>query len=427
MFDEQVAQARPAAVTAGPTLRTLVPSAFLPCMVFELANGAIAPVVALTALDLGASVGTAGFMLALLGIGQVLGDVPAASVADRIGERRAMILAATVAAGALLCCALARSLIGLGAALLVGGVCTAVFYLARQAYLTEIVPPALRARAMSTLAGSHRIGLFIGPFAGAAAIHLGGLHAAYYVAIGAVLTSAGILVVVPDLTRDARSVAASQVEISARAMLRSHRRLLTTLGIGILAVGMARSARQTVLPLWAHHIGLDPTQISLVFGVASAADMALFYPAGKVMDRYGRLAVALPAMLVLGAAMTALPLTAGAISLALVAVVMSLGNGIGAGIMMTLGADVAPIDGRTRFLSVWRVMGDSGNAAGPLVVSAGALVWSLAAGIVAMGLVGVIAAAILAVWTPTYSAYATPKSVRATRLGLAMQRTEESG
>jgi MFS family permease len=396
-------------------------------MVFELANGAIAPVVALTALDLGASVGVAGFMLALLGIGQVLGDVPAASVADRIGEQRAMMLAATVAAGALLCCVLARSLLGLGAALLVIGICTAVFYLARQAYLTEIVPPELRARAMSTLGGSHRIGLFIGPFVGAAAIHVGGLHAAYYVGIAAVLASAGILAVVPDLSRNAHGVTAPNLQSSARAMLRAHRRLLATLGVGILAVGMVRAARQTVLPLWADHIGLNATQISLVFGIASAADMALFYPAGKVMDRFGRLAVALPAMLVLGAAMTVLPLTAGVISLAAVAIVMSLGNGIGAGIMMTLGADVAPIDGRTRFLSVWRVMSDSGNAAGPLVVSAGALAWSLAAGIVAMGLVGVIAAAMLGMWTPRYSAYATPKSVRATRLALAMRQTEESG
>jgi len=427
VFDEKVAEAGPAAVTAAPTLRTLVPSAFLPCMVFELANGAIAPVVALTALDLGASVGVAGFMLALLGIGQVLGDVPAASVADRIGEQRAMMLAATVAAGALLCCVLARSLLGLGAALLVIGVCTAVFYLARQAYLTEIVPPELRARAMSTLGGSHRIGLFIGPFVGAAAIHVGGLHAAYYVAIAAVLASAGILAIVPDLTRNVHGATAPKLQSSARAMLRAHRRLLATLGVGILAVGMVRAARQTVLPLWADHIGLNATQISLVFGIASAADMALFYPAGKVMDRFGRLAVALPAMLVLGAAMTVLPLTAGEISLAAVAIVMSLGNGIGAGIMMTLGADVAPVDGRTRFLSVWRVMSDSGNAAGPLVVSAGALLWSLAAGIVAMGLMGVIAAAILRVWTPRYSPYATPKSVRAARLARAMRQAEESG
>lgn len=34
------------------------------------------PIIALTALHLGASASTAGFVLTLLGIGQVLGDIP---------------------------------------------------------------------------------------------------------------------------------------------------------------------------------------------------------------------------------------------------------------------------------------------------------------------------------------------------------------
>jgi MFS family permease len=401
--------------TPPPTLRSLVPSAFLPCMVFEIANGAIAPVIALTAIGLGGSPAIAGFMLTLLGIGQVLGDLPAASVADRIGDRRAMILAALVAAAALLGCLLAPSLIFLGVALLLVGVCTATFYLARQSYMTEVVPAQLRARAMSTLAGSHRIGLFIGPFIGAAAISISSTRAAYVVAIGATVTAATILAVVPDLQQADDAARVARGTFNTRAMLTKHRHMLATLGVGILAVGMVRSARQTVLPLWAHHIGLNSAQTSIVFGIASAADMALFYPSGKVMDRFGRLAVALPAMLILGLGMTTLPLTTSAISLTAVAIVMSLGNGVGAGIMMTIGADVAPANGRTRFLSMWRVMSDSGNAAGPLVVSVGALLWSLAAGIVIIGSVGVVAAAVLAVSVPRYSAYATPSGVRATR------------
>ena len=118
----------------------------------------------------------------------------------------------------------------------------------------------------------------------------------------------------------------------------------------MLAIGAVRAARQVVLPLWAVHIGLSPEVTSLVFGVASAVDMALFYPSGKVMDRHGRLAVAVPSMLVLGAAMAVLPLTGGLVTLTVVAMVMSFGNGIGSGIVMTLGADVAPPDNRRRFL-----------------------------------------------------------------------------
>lgn len=397
------------------TLRSIAPSVFLPAMVYEIGNGAIAPIIALTALHVGASPSTAGYMLALLGIGQVLGDVPSSWLADRIGDRHAMIAAAGVAVLALLGCLVAQSLVVLGVALTVIGMCNATYYLARQSYLTEVVRVDLRARAMSTLGGSHRIGLFIGPFVGALAIGLVGLKGAFIVAMITASTAAVLLVVIPDVARADDRPPAVRGGVSAWSMFTAHRRLFATLGFAVLAVGAVRAARQTVLPLWAEHIGLGPEKTSIIFGIASAVDMALFYPAGKVMDRHGRLAVALPSMVILGVAMMLLPLTSGEVLLAGVAIVMSFGNGIGSGIMMTIGADVAPTDNRTRFLSIWRVMSDSGNAAGPVVVSIVATVWTLAAGITVIGSAGLLAAAGLAAWTPRYSPFATRAMMKAQR------------
>jgi hypothetical protein len=94
---------------------------------------------------------------------------------------------------------------------------------------------------------------------------------------------------------------------------------------------------------------------------------------------------------------------------------MSVGNGIGSGIMMTLGADVAPAEGMLPFLSVWRVMSDAGNAAGPVVVSVVAALSSLAAGIVTIGALGPLASIGLTWWLPRYSTFATRRMVRAHR------------
>jgi MFS family permease len=405
------------------TLRSMIPSVFLPAMVFEIGNGAVAPVIAITALDLGASPGTAGFLVALLGIGQLVGDVPAAALAARLGDRRAMVLAGCVTMGAMAGCLLTPSLPVFGVCLFVIGMCTATFYLARQSYLTEVAPLDLRARALSMLGGAHRIGLFIGPFVGAAVISLVSLRAAYAVAIAAAGLAALLLLVIPDiepagsaaLSRVGQRAAAGPAVDGFVATLRTYRRLLMTLGVAVLAIGAARAARQVVLPLWAVHIGLSPEVTSLVFGIASAVDMALFYPSGKVMDRHGRLAVAVPSMLILGGAMAVLPLTGGIVGLTLVAMVMSFGNGIGSGIVMTLGADVAPPDNRLRFLSMWRLMSDTGNALGPVVVSVIASLWALAAGIVAVGGIGLLAAGALTIWAPKYSPFATRAMMRARR------------
>ncbi|HEX3259400.1 MAG TPA: MFS transporter [Pseudonocardia sp.] len=399
------------------TLLSMAPSVYLPAMVFEIGNGAVAPVIAITALDLGASAGTAGLLVAVLGIGQLAGDVPAGTLAARLGDRRAMVAAGGVAMVAMLGCLFTPSLPVFGLCLFAMGVCTATFYLARQSYLTEVAPVDLRARALSMLGGAHRIGLFIGPFVGAAVISLTSLRAAYAVAVVTAGLAAALLLVIPDVERRGDAVAppSESGAVGLVATVRTYRRMLLTLGVAVLAIGAVRAARQVVLPLWAVHIGLSPEVTSLVFGVASAVDMALFYPSGKVMDRHGRLAVAVPSMLVLGGAMAVLPLTGGLVTLTVVAMVMSFGNGNGSGIVMTLGADVAPPDNRRRFLSMWRLMSDTGNALGPVVVSVVAGLWTLAAGIVAVGGVGLLAAAGLVRWAPKYSPFATRAMMRTRR------------
>jgi MFS family permease len=398
------------------TLRSLIPAVFLPALVYEIGNGAIAPIVALTALDLGATTATAGLIITLIGVGQIVGNVPSSVLVSRLGDRRAMVVAALVAAGSLVMCFRAPGLVSFGAAVTVIGACNATFYLARQHYIGTVVGPELRATALSTLGGSHRIGLFLGPFAGAASIHLFSTRAPYLVAVAAALAAIGILAVVPDVQgpRDG-SGRVRPPAVSLRSVLATHHGLFLTLGFAVLAVGATRSARTTVIPLWAAHLGLNESTTSLIFGVAAAVDMALFYPAGRLMDRLGRLSVAIPSMVILGGATALLPLAGGALSLGVAAMAMSFGNGLGSGIMMTLGADAAPPEARVRFLSVWRTMSDTGAAGGPLLVSLLASVWTLAAGIVAIGSVGLLAALGLGRWVPRHSPYANRRMVRAAR------------
>lgn len=401
--------------------RTVVLGALLPSLVFEIGVGAMLPIIAPTAVGLGSDLAVAGVVAALLPVGQILADLPAGSLAARVGDRRAMILAGVVAAGAFAGAAAATSLLLLSVAVLATGAAAAVFNLARHSYLTEITPPLRRARVLSTLAGVHRIGQFLGPFAGAAVIHGGDLRYAYLLGAGTALAATVTVTLARDDTvRGAQPAAgtlrqrraAQRTARRAHAgpsmleVLRAHRQVLRTLGVAVLLVGAVRGARQTVLPLWGEYLELDPATTSLIFGLAGAVDMLLFYPAGKVMDRMGRLWIGVPSMLVMGAAMVALPFTDSVASMSVVAALMGLGNGMSSGILMTLGADVSPASGRAQFLGAWRVLQDSGGALGPLVVSAGAALGSLAAGVWVTGLLGAGAAAALLRWVPRWSVHA---------------------
>jgi MFS-type transporter involved in bile tolerance (Atg22 family) len=80
--------------------------------------------------------------------------------------------------------------------------------------------------------------------------------------------------------------------------------------------------------------------------------------------------------------------------------VIGLGNGLGSGTMMTLGADLAPADSRGEFLGVWRLIGDGGSAGGPVVVGAVADVLGLSLATFTIAGVGLLAAAMLGTLVP---------------------------
>jgi MFS family permease len=97
------------------------------------------------------------------------------------------------------------------------------------------------------------------------------------------------------------------------------------------------------------------------------------------------------------------PLTHGAVTLACVAMLMGFGNGIGSGIVMTLGADISPSIGRPTFLGIWRELADAGTGIGPVILSAVTAAAGLASGIVVSGTIGFAAAAALWAWTPRHT------------------------
>ena len=80
--------------------------------------------------------GDGSAIVALIGVGQLIGDLPAGALAARIGEQRALIAACVLDAVALLGPLLAQSVILLAVAITVTGLANAVFGLARHAYLT---------------------------------------------------------------------------------------------------------------------------------------------------------------------------------------------------------------------------------------------------------------------------------------------------
>lgn len=378
-------------------IRDIALTAYGPTIVNSIGHGAVMPVLALRARELGADVAMAAFVVALLGLGMLVSSLPAGALVARIGERQALFYLGFLDAVAMGWAALTDSLLALCVAVVISGMAWTTFLIARQGFMIDVVPARYRARALAALGGSHRVGVFIGPLLGAALIGTWGLESAFVLASVMSAGSALLARLMPDLGVGSREQARESGHASVRTVLREHRRTLTTLGVAVVVIGASRSIRTSLLPLWAEHVGLSAATTSLIFAVAALIDIAFFFPGGWLMDTRGRMVVAIPVVASVAVASFLLPLATTTWSVTAVMVLIAVGNGLGSGIVMTLGADTAPEVGRAQFLGGWRLCGDIGNSGGPLLVSAVAAIAPLA---VASVLVGVLMA--LGTWWVGY-------------------------
>ncbi len=380
-------------------LRDVALTAYGPTVVSAIGHGAVLPMLALRARELGADLGTAAFVVALLGIGQMIASLPAGALVARVGERRALVGAGVLDALAMIGGGLSGSVLWLSVAVVCSGMMWTVFLLARQQFMIEVVPNYYLARALSMLGGSHRVGLFIGPLLGALAVQTWGIRGVFWLGALMALCAAGIALVMPDPGEQVRREQAATGHLSVWSVMRAHRRTLVVLGSVVVVISASRSLRTTLLPLWAEHVHMTPAETSLVFGIAAALDMVLFYPAGWLMDHRGRRAVAVPVVLAVAVGTLLLPLTHEIVGVTAVALLMALGNGLGAGIVMTLGADASPAVGRAQFLGAWRFAGDIGVTGGPVGLSGLLAIAPLAVACVVAGVLGLLGTAWVAAWT----------------------------
>jgi MFS family permease len=376
--------------------RDIAVVAYAPSIVSAMGHGAVMPVLALRATDLGADASMAAFVVALLGIGSLATSLPAGSLVARIGERRTLMGAGALDAVAMTVAFLSSSVAVLAVAVFVSGMSWTAFLIARQGFLIDATPLSHRARAMALLGGSFRIGVFVGPLLGAGLIHVFGLHVVFLFAAAMSLCSAVIGGWMPEL---GRSRSREHVHLSVRSVLWAYRRTFATLGVAVVIIGISRSVRIGLLPLWADHIHLEASVVSLLFAGAALVDIALTFPGGWLLDHKGRQIVAVPVVLSVGIGCLLLPLTDSALTLGAVMALIAIGNGLGSGIVMTLGADAAPADGRAQFLGGWRLCGDIGGTGGPLLVSGLAAVFSIAAAPVALGIFSLTGAVWVGHWT----------------------------
>lgn len=383
------------------TIRSLGWSVYVPTFLFAVGQGAVIPFTPLLAKDLGASVAVASLIVAVRGVGMMIFDVPAGILVGSVGERNSMAIGSVMLAISGVGATLAQTPLQFGALMFLMGFAWSIWQLARLAYVSEQAPPEMRGRALSLVGGTNRIGNFVGPFVAALMSVQFGLGSVFILQAVVALIAAGMMFLMIRGGTD-RYEAAGHGSVSHRfvGVLRENREVFVTAGFVAICLSVIRSSRQAIIPLWGDHIGLNAATVASIFGLSSGMDMLLFYPTGYVMDRFGRRWVMMPCLVVLAFGLMLIPLAHDLVIFAMVAIVTGFGNGLGAGINMTLGADFSPTDRRAEFLGVWRLISDIGQFGGPLVLSLFTGIATLGVASVATGGIGLLGAVIMFLYVP---------------------------
>jgi MFS family permease len=380
-----------------PYDRLLVP-VYLPSLLMAVSQEALTILLPLYVLDLGASAAFAAWIVFLRGVGILLFDVPAGMLVARFGDKPVLLGGLGLILAGLVTLGLTANPWAIGLAAVALGSGHAAWMLGRQSYLADICARRELGRAIAAMAGLQRGGALLGPVAGGALAGFVGYPTAFIAGAASAIVAAAVVLV---FARDVEShVPHGDVGVAGTIrVLRAQRRELATAGTSALVLQLMRATRQLLVPLFGQSAGLSVSAIGLVYSLGTVVDIAMFYPSGVLADRWGRKWSAVPSMLLYTAGLTLLPLASGFYSLVAVAVLLGFANGIGTGVVMIIGADLARTSlQQGQFLGLWRLIGDLGISlapllAGVLVDAAGLAVASLA--VAGLGLAGSLLMAFL--------------------------------
>jgi MFS family permease len=340
-------------------------SIYLPGLLLGIAGQAVLILLPLYVIEVGGGLAAAATAVGFRGLGMMAFDIPAGILAARVGDKVVMLLAVAIVGGAHYAYSLTTDVHLIYLIAFLNGAGGSSFLLGRMSYVTSVARPEIRGRVIAMMAGIMRAAALLGPLAGAFLADAVGYPIAFSTAACCTLIA---FVAVALFVEHERPVLR---ELRVRTVVDicvQYRTVFATAGVAAITFMLMRSARTVLLPLLGTSMGLDVATIGLVVSISALVDVALFYPAGLIMDKYGRRATAVPSSALLAVSMAAMAGVVGIKSLLAAAVLVGIANGLSTGIVMTLGTDLAPADRRSEFLGIWRLLTDVGTAAGPMAI-----------------------------------------------------------
>jgi len=191
-----------------------------------------------------------------------------------------------------------------------------------------------------------------------------------WVAVGAL----GLVAFLPAmaLSRATQSTASAQERSSTGEFVRQHllqafkNPVLLALGVVEAALYLGLRANKAFLPLYAVSVGINPAQIGVIFGIQVAATLLAQPIGGYLSDRMGRKPLILVGLVLVGGGLPLMVMAHDLPVLALLGVVLGLGEAATMPSIITLGTELSDKGNYGSTLGMLDAMDNVGKALGPI-------------------------------------------------------------
>ncbi len=340
----------------------------------QLGFGAVIPVLPLYAQSFGVSQAAIGATIAVYGLSRVLISIPTGAVANRLGRRSALAIGGAVSALGNLWCAWAGTYEELVVARFIAGAGAGIVLTAGMIVLADITSAATRGRTMAIYQGTFLFAVGIGPFPGGFLAQTFGLDVPFLVyGIASAVVAAVAWFGVPE-TRGLDPP--SGEEHARRPSIRDQlKALVDNLGfmlvclIGLINTTARTGALFSVVPiLAAGRLGLSAGEVGFSFALGSVIGLAVTYPAGALVDRYGRKSVIVPMTILTGISMLAFSFAPDYAWFLIGSAIWGGATAAAAAAPAAYAADSAPKGMNAAAMSCYRMLSDVGYVVGPILL-----------------------------------------------------------
>jgi len=352
-----------------------------------LGIGVVGPILPLYAKGFGATTTMVGVLVASFGFARLFMNLPAGQLNERFGRKPILMASGVIVFVGAILSGLATSYSLLVLWRFFTGLGSAMYTTTAMTVLADISDRSNRGRMMSIYQGGLLLGASSGPALGGYLGEFVSYQAPFFVyGSMSLLAAVWVLLRLPETNPSVNPATLKSREAGDRRPAKEANRTsgggpgafrLVALNLNFwliafvsLAVFFTRTgSRTSILPLLAvSRLGLTESQLGLALTLAAGINLVMVYPAGWLLDRYGRKSVIVPSTIVSALALYTFTNCASWPGFLTSAALLGLGTGIAGPAPAAYVADIAPAGGTGIAMGLYRTVSDAGFVAGPVLL-----------------------------------------------------------